>query len=63
MLTYERTDDYVLMLSDEAYSRLADEQRADSVIKTKTAIFCAASLGVVVSGLMLIVCHCQEFGG
>ncbi|HEX7909934.1 MAG TPA: hypothetical protein VF534_17840 [Paraburkholderia sp.] len=56
MLTYERTDDYVLTLSDAGQQRLADEQRADQTTKAKTAIFCGTATGFVVAGATWMIC-------
>jgi hypothetical protein len=57
MLTYEETEDYTLVISDEAVAAYQREQRRDTTIKTKTAIFCASGLGLVVCGFVMIICR------
>lgn len=52
MLTYERTDDYELTLSDEAYRRLANEQHDLSNDRQRAEILmwttAASVLGIAV---------------
>ena len=52
MLTYERTDDYELTLSDEAYRRLANEQHDLSSDRQRAEILmwttAASVLGIAV---------------
>jgi hypothetical protein len=55
--TYESTEDYTIVISDEAVAAYQSEQRRDAAIKTKTAIFCASVLGLVVCGFVMIICR------
>jgi hypothetical protein len=57
MLTYERTDDYVLTLSDEGRQRLADEQRMQSLDPLYVKIKLGSAAGSVVTIAALVITH------
>lgn len=55
MLTYFRTEDAVVTISDTAYNALAAEQRMDSAISVHTAMFCGSAVGLVVTVCALVI--------
>jgi hypothetical protein len=54
-MTYFRTDDAVVTISNAAYNALAAEQRMDCAISVHTAITIAAAIGLVVTFGALVV--------
>lgn len=57
MLTYERTDDYVLTLSDAGRARLAAEQRDLNRDQQRADIFMWSTAGSVVTIAALVITH------
>lgn len=57
MLTYERTDDYVLTLSDAGRQRHDSEQRDINVDQQRAEIAMFAAAGTVVSIAALVITH------
>jgi len=60
--TYEAHEGITVCISDAGYAALADEQARDQQVRTKTAIFCGTGVGLVVSGLLLVICHSHVLG-
>jgi hypothetical protein len=57
MLTYERTEDYVTIISDAGRSKYESEQRDINVDQQRAEIAMFAAAGTVVSIAALVITH------